>query len=273
MADILSAISGGFLASFGTTVLLYPYRDYAKFFDWKTSSPPDSNFVVSRYRGLVQNPSIPALIAAPFTSMMAVFTLFRTVFGVWVAAVLAGSTHACVKRGIKVYSNRMSEQTHRGPVYATASDAIKVGTARKGIFAWLQGSSVLLLPHVIWYGVPLAVLANRHDMKRRKEYRPSFGRDIWNAWMLHSFCGLLSAPLRNMFRSALHRTDYTEMKNLAQLVANEKSVWFEGYVIGSRMLREAGPAYFVTGSLRSSFMTSLPWAITFATYRFIGAPF
>lgn len=272
--DILAAISGGFLSSAATTLTLYPYRDYVKQFDWRTSTPPDPNYALSRYRGLAQNPGIVAIISAPFTVMMAIYNLLRPAFGITFAALFGGAVHGAAKRAVKVYSNRMMEQSHRGPVYATARDAISVGTARKGAWAWLQGYSAVLIPHVIWYSVPLWSLATRREMHRKRpEHRPGFGKDVWDAWRIHSFCGLLSAPFRNSFRSVIHRTDYNTLKTASEWVANEKAVWQEAYVVASRMLREAGPAYFFHGTIKSSFMTSLPWALTFAIYRAMHAPF
>jgi hypothetical protein len=272
--EAITCIAAAFLSSAGVTVGLYPYRDFVKHFDWKTSRPPEPTYILSRYKGMTQNVAIPMVLAIPFTALMSIFQLCRFFVGVNLAAVLASVGHATVKRAVKVFSNRMSEQTHRGPVYATPWDAVVVGMARKGSWAWLQGSSAVVLTHLIWFAIPLRMLANRSDMKRqRKDLRPGFGRDVWDAWRIHSFCGLLSAPIRNAFRSTLHRTDFTEIRTVSDLITHERALWHEANVVASRMFREAGPAYFLHGTIRCSFMTSLPWALTFATYRAVGAPF
>jgi hypothetical protein len=269
--EVFGAAFCGLTAHAATTVALYPYRDYVGLVTSRDPFPVKDpvSFMTSRYKGMLANPSIPVMIAVPMSATYTTFVAVHMLTGSnGVAGVFAGTSHALTKRAVKVFSNRMGEQSHRGPEYKTPMDAIRVGTQRRGIYAWIGGSTPMIAPHILWYGVPLMTLSHR----RRYSRKSSFGGDVYDAFKIHAFCSVLSAPFRNLFRSVLHRTDYTSLVTFQDFVSHEKSLYHEAYVVGSRMLREAGPMYFFQGNLKTVFRTSLPWAVSFALYRKMSGP-
>lgn len=267
-AGLCSFCSYGF-----TAAVLYPYRDYAKLVTNHNLFPVNDPvaFAVSRYKGMFANPSIPAVIAGPPTALYTAFVGTKRLTGSdMLAGMVAGTSHAAAKRAVKVFSNRMQKVDHRDRAeFPSPMDALRKGTQRHGAFSWVQGFSPLVVPHILWYGLPMVMLSRfRNDGPRGR----SFTRDVWTAFSLHSFCGFISVPFRNVFRSVLAKTDYNHLNSFTALVENEKALYHEAYVVGSRMLREAGPLYFFSGNFKTMFVTSLPWAIGFATYRKVGGP-
>ena len=269
--DVVGAAICSFSAYASTTVLMYPYRDMCKMVTNRDLFPvkDPANFALSRYKGMMTNPGIPATIAAPptalYTSYIATYSLTGSAM---FAGAIAGTSHAAAKRAVKVYSHRMSQQTHKGPEYPTAKDAIIRGTKTRGAFAWVQGTTPLIAPHVLWYGIPLVTLTGRRD----GPYGRSFFGDFYAAFKIHSFCSLLSVPFRNLFRPVLHRVDYSPIFTVNEFLAAEKALYYEAYVTGSRMLREAGPLSFFSGNVRAIFVSSVPWCVGFAMYRAFGGP-
>jgi hypothetical protein len=261
-----------FLAAYGVAVcsniVLYPLRDVVKFWTWSTAPELHWTFFYSRWKGMLLHPTLPLMISFPTASLYGTFRPVLDLTGSpFAAAVVASQAHALTKLWLSIYSRRIgsTEGIKGRRIYKGFRDCVVSTTKLHGGWSWFQGFSYMGAVHFLWYGMTMLQLS-----RASSPYQLGFSDDCFLAWQTHAFYGFVSAPFRNGFRSAAYVKDRHNIKSFADLLSYEKGVWTEGFKTIPTMVKERGPIYLVSGSLKVAFKTSLPWAVIFTGYRKMG---
>lgn len=252
-----------YFASVVVTATLYPYRDYVKSFNSHHPQVP-LDFVTHRYRGVAQNPQ-PILLLG--TQWAALFGSFSACSNDLASVICGGFCHATTKVVLRHLARRLQEKKNRhgDPLYDGIQSCIARATKDFGIASWFCGLSATTLISCSWHGGCLVLLRSRDRSS------PSFFSDWWAAFRLHSVFTLLSNPLRNSFRSALHSCERSGgVPSVLAFLQGEAAVFREAGNVAPTMLRTVGVKFFAEGALRTTFKTSIPFSLTYALFRFAG---
>ena len=266
----MDALGSAFFAQASSIVLLYPYRDYVSVHSFKNGLPwPDGNFFIDRYRGMLSNPSQPAILATPFATLFgAYFSTYRATESLVVAAIVGGTSFSFVKAATSVFAHRMGSTTGSASgklhfEYSSPLDMVRASTAKHGALAWFQGGLVLMPAHVIWHGFTAARLHASHHLTGP----PRFLDDWFMAARIHATGCFFSAPFRNIPRAALFAKDKVKCGTPLEFAQREVQVVRESAGAAQRVLRSEGPLAFFHGTLRGVFRTSIPFGFSFALWR------
>lgn len=266
----MSSILTGALAygsSAATIFALYPYRDLVKSVDVRR--PPRlkdlGEFCAKRYRGMLGSPSQPLLLATPHAALYFGYTL---VAGGAAGGVVGGVFFGYTKMFVRTVASRMNgsgfrynKLEQRG--YAGVLDCIASSAKHYGLLSFFPGALAASLVAVLWYGVSLAVL--------QQTYSRSFGEDVWSAFRIHALMAFLTAPVRNTLRSSMYHGERAGgVHAVRDYVAAETVVFREAGGVFRTMAREEGVRFFLNGVLRTTFKSSVPFAVTYAVFKALG---
>lgn len=259
-----------YLSALCTTFTLYPYRDYVKQVSRETFNKINLvEYSKWRYKGMMINYQQPLLLASPWGLLYAGFVGGNGgFFGVFMGSVLFG--HA--KTALKITSHRMNtggstyhKLGQRG--YASLSECARVCMKQFGVLSFFCGATAATLITMCWHGAALASL-RRYE---RSSYNSTFGGNFFDAFRAHAGLTVLTNPLRNVLRSGMHQRDRPGgVRNFSAFLACEKQVYQEGVGVFSAALRTEGISFFLHGALRTTFKTSLPFAVTYGLFKSLG---
>eukprot|EP00796_Vickermania_ingenoplastis_P004178 gene4178-3017_t len=256
-----------YVASLSTVFALYPYRDYVKMVTKENYNK--MNLVehsLWRYRGMMSNYSQPLLLATPWALLYAGFTALN---GNFTGALLGGTLFGVSKTAIRTVSSRMSGAgIQYSPVgrrgYSSVMECIRVSGTQFGPLSFVCGSSAAVLIAVCWHGATLATL-------RQNEHNSSFGSNFVEAFRAHAGLTFLTNPLRNTLSSGMFQRERPGgVKTLKDFFSAEKQVFKEGAAVFSAALRTEGISFFLGGTLRTIFKSSLPFGVTYALFKSLG---
>ncbi|CUG93856.1 mitochondrial carrier protein, putative [Bodo saltans] len=266
------------------TFALYPYRDLVKSWTWPPHVPPAS-FALARYQGFIENPGHLALLAS---GPVVLYTGYDIAGGGAGGAVVGGVLHSAWKTSMRMFSVRMRQQKRNGDaVYTSMIECIRTSTRSSGVWSWFPGLIMTALVSMSWHGAALVALSSRYDNRRHQSHHSRGGRgmggllsvdggggggsfvgDWWVAFRAHSFLAFLTCPIRNVCRSALHATERSGGVHTAQAwVAGETAIFREAAAVAPAMLKTQGISFFLHGSVRTMFKTSVPFGFTYAVFR------
>ncbi|GET92531.1 hypothetical protein, conserved [Leishmania tarentolae] len=266
----MSSVLTGTLAyasSAFTIVVLYPYRDFVKSANVRSlpCAKDLGDYCARRYTGMLQNPSQPMLLAAPQAALY-----FGYVFAAGGAAggLLGGFLFGYTKTFVRTVAHRMNGGASRynRPVqrgYSGPLDCIALSAKHYGVLSFFPGALAASVVGVLWYGISLAVL--------QQTYSRSFIEDLWNAFRVHALLTFLTAPMRNTMRSSMYPGERSGgVHTVRDYVATEVAVFREAGGVFLSMAREEGLRFFFHGTLRTTFKSSVPFAVTYALFKAIG---
>ncbi|KPA85859.1 hypothetical protein ABB37_00185 [Leptomonas pyrrhocoris] len=266
----MSSVLTGALAygsSVATVFALYPYRDLVKAFDVqrlpKMSDMVD--FCMKRYRGMLSSPSQPLLLGTP---QAALYFGYAAGAGGASGAVLGGFLYGYTKMFVRTVAHRMNgggsrynKLEQRG--YSGVLDCVTSSAKHFGALSFFPGALAASIIGVLWYGISLAVL--------QQTYSSSVGGDFWNAFRIHALMTFLTTPVRNSMRSAMHHSERSGgLRSFRDYVAAETAVFRETGGIVRTMAREEGLRFFLHGVVRTTFKSSVPFAVTYALFKAVG---
>lgn len=266
----MSSLLTGVLAygsSVATVFALYPYRDFVKAFDIQRIPKMSDmgEFCMKRYKGMLTTPSQPLLLGTPQAALY-----FGYVLGAGGAsgAVLGGFFFGYMKMFVRTVAYRMNgggsryhKLEKRG--YTGMVDCITSSAKHFGVLSFFPGALAASILGILWYGISLAVL--------QQSYSNSFGGDVWNAFRIHALMTFLTAPVRNTMRSATQHSERSGgLRSFRDYVAAETAVFREAGGIFRNAAREEGVRFFLHGVLRTTFKSSLPFAMTYAVFKAVG---
>lgn len=267
----MDALLQGFLAylsSLGTIFFLYPYRDFVKIA--RVEIFRNTNFIEFskwRYRGLLANYQQPLLLALPWGLLYAGFSLSNGgLCGVLLGSALFGNT----KTAIKIISDRMNGKSNnycalQARSFSSITECIKYSKSQFGFLSFFCGGTAATLISICWHGATLA------SLKRSERSSSSFGGNFFDAFRTHAGLTFLTQPLRNVLRSGMHQRDRPGgVRGFLAYLKCEKQVFLEGAGVLSSALRTEGIPFFLHGALRTTFKTSVPFALTYSVFRSIG---
>lgn len=252
----------GYMASVTTTIILFPYRDYVKAFDARAVRRVDPvSFCAARYRGMLFQPSQPLLIALPSGLLYTGFLLGN---GSVSGAFCGGALHGLGKVGVRTLAYRWNLSHRPKEVsYKSVLKCLQQSVKHYGALSFFSGASATIVISTAWHGTTLVALQRCGER--------GFFESWWDAFRTHSFLTFVTSPLRNTFRSALFSRERSSgIHNASTFLAGEAAILKEAKGVFSNMLRTEGVRFFVGGVLRSTFKTSLPFGLTFATFSLIG---
>ena len=265
MADSALDACRGYASSALSTVLMYPLRDLVKHHTLQSvGGALRPEFFRQRWRGMLQHPSQPLLIALPWGALYAVgstTTSSPLFFGLGAALFAAG------KLFVRNTAVRMSMTNRRrdAALFPSYSQCWIEGTKRFGVFSWVAGWSPVFAVSILWHALALHQLAGAESAPR------SFAGDALVAFRVHFFLGLLTQPLRNVTRSAMPRAAAHTVPTLRSFYSGEVALWREAIgVLRSVPRSDVGPRFLVHGAVRDALKGSLPFALTYATFRLLG---
>ncbi|CAJ1034243.1 hypothetical protein, conserved [Leishmania lindenbergi] len=266
----MSSVLTGVLAygsSLFTIVALYPYRDFVKSVDVRHLPRATSlgDYCVKRYRGMLGSPSQPMLLAAPHAALYFGY-LFAA--GGTAGGLLGGFLFGYTKTFVRTVAHRMNgggsrynQLEQRG--YSGLLDCIVLSAKHYGVLSFFPGALAASAVGILWYGISLAAL--------QQTYSRSFGEDLWTAFRIHALLTFLTAPVRNTVRSSTYRNERSGgVHTLRDYVAAEAAVFREAGGVFRSMAREEGLRFFFNGALRTTFKSSVPFAVTYALFKAIG---
>jgi hypothetical protein len=243
--------------------LMYPYRDYVKIYEFNRTGLIDARFMMVRYRGMVLNPHQAFFLAVPWT------LLYAGCDGTAAGAALGGVSFAGAKVFVRKLAHRMatlSNQRGRSFMYHSTLDCIRRSTREQGFYSWFAGLCATSLIAVLWHGAALLRLC-----ERRSEPRLGFVDDLIAATSIHGSAALLTTPLRNVFRSALHDVERAGgVKSLGGFSAGERAIFIEAAGVTRHAFRNQHFRFFFEGAFRTVCKTSVPFGVAFALYRAAG---
>ncbi|KAG5492440.1 hypothetical protein JKF63_01018 [Porcisia hertigi] len=266
----MSSVLTGALAyasSVATIVALYPYRDFVKSADLRNlpRAKDLGDYCLKRYKGILGSPSQPMLLAVPHAALY-----FGYVFAAGGAAgsLLGGFLFGYAKTFVRTVSHRMNgggcrynKLEVRG--YSGPLNCIALSAQHYGVLSFFPGALAASLVGVLWYGISLAVL--------QQTYSRSFGEDLWSAFRIHALLTFLTAPVRNAMRSSTYWSERPGgVHALRDYVAAERAVFREMGGVFRSMARDEGFRFFFNGVLRTTFKSSVPFAVTYALFKSMG---
>lgn len=264
------------VASVASTCLWYPYRDFVKAWSWPPHLPPVS-FATARYLGLAQNPGQVAVLSS---GPVALFTSFDLVGGGATGAVCGGLAHATWKTSMRMLSSRMKQQKRNGdPVYAGLADCIRTCTKASGIWSWFPGLMLTGVISMSWHGAALVALSHNqrgasgaHHTRGRRlgggGAPGTFVGDWWSAFRVHAFLAFVTCPLRNTCRSSLYASERSGgVRTFQAWMAGEHAILKEAMGVAPSMIKTQGISFFLHGSMKTTFKSSVPFGFTFALFR------
>lgn len=263
MPHLMTAFAASLVASCSTTIALYPYRDFVKHFS--SSSPTvnlHSTFAVSRWRGMLTNPSQPLLLSSPWVALL---TLHSVSAGGLPGALIAGMGFASMKVFMNTVGRRMSatRNRHGDLLYPSLGAALTKSTAQYGLWSWFAGWTATAMIATLWHG---AALSSLRGTRWRKT---SWIEDAWYGFRMSSFFMFISTPVRNSFRSALYSVERSGgVHSFSSWVQGEKAIFQEAAGV-ARSTFHLGLSFWFGGSFQTMFKTCLPFGIMYANYRLL----
>ncbi|CCW68799.1 unnamed protein product [Phytomonas sp. Hart1] len=254
-----------YLANLVVVFGLYPYRDYIKGFDAARRTVPNpSRFCMYRYWGMMKNPSQPLLLAAPQGLLYFGYALGS---GGSTGAILGGIFSGYAKVFVSTIARRMSVSSRYNRLdrltYSSFLNCVISSSRHYGVLSFFMGGLATSFIAVLWHGVSLAVLSQMP--------RNGMLESTWDAFRIHSLLTFLSNPVRNTFRSSLaSRERAGGVQCLRNYAAGEAAIFREAGGVFLTMWRTKGVSFFLNGVLLTTFKTSVPFAITYGTFRFFG---
>ncbi|CCW64782.1 unnamed protein product [Phytomonas sp. EM1] len=264
----MSALATGaiaYLANFVVVFGLYPYRDYVKGFDVTRRSVNNlPQFCMNRYRGMLNNLSQPLLLAAPQGFLYFGYVLG---FGGFTGAILGGIFAGYTKVFVGTVARRMSVGSRYNRMdclsYSSVLDCIISSYRHYGALSFFMGGLATSLIAVLWHGVSLAVL--------NQTYSKGILESTWDAFRIHALMTFLSNPIRNMFRSSLVQCERSGgVRSIRGYATGEVAIFKEAGAVFLTMWRTEGVPFFLHGVLRTTFKTSVPFAIAYGLFRSMG---
>ncbi|KEG10570.1 hypothetical protein DQ04_03551010 [Trypanosoma grayi] len=253
----------GYAASLVSTFVLYPYRDYTKIFSIHSIPRVDPiQYTLVRYKGMLQNPSQPLLLALPWGLLYGGFVLGS---GLVPGALCAGALHGVAKVSVRTIARRMGGPRSRYDevAYKSLLHCIRQSTKQYGVLSFLSGVLATALISSVWHGAALVALQrSRHH---------NFFEAWWDAFRVHAFLTFATNPIRNTFRSALYNTERAGgVHSFSAFMAGEVAVFKEAAGVLKNMVRTEGVPFFLNGVLRTTFKSSVPFGFTFALFWSFG---
>ncbi|KAK7198249.1 hypothetical protein NESM_000781900 [Novymonas esmeraldas] len=266
----MSSVITGALA-YGSSAItifaLYPYRDLVK--SVNVRHPPRARdlggYCAARYKGMLGNPSQPLLLAAPHAALYFGYVLAA---GGAAGGILGGLLFGYTKTFVRTVAYRMNgggvrykklEQRE----YSGLLDCVASSAKHYGALSFFPGALAASMVAVLWYGIPLAVL--------QQSYSRSFGDDLWSAFRIHALMTFLTSPVRNTLRSSMHPSERAGgVHAFRDYAAAEMSVFREAGGVLRSMAREGGLRFFLNDVLRTTFKSSVPFAVTYALFKAMG---
>ncbi|KAG5466608.1 hypothetical protein LSCM1_00773 [Leishmania martiniquensis] len=266
----MSSLLTGALA-YGSSVFiifaLYPYRDLVKSVDVRhlPAAKDLGYYFAKRYRGMLGSPSQPMMLAAPHAALY-----FGYVFaaGGATGCLLGGFLLGYTKTFVRTVAHRMNgadsryrKLGQRG--YSGLLDCIVLSMKHYGVLSFFPGALAASAVGVLWHGISLAVLQQTRSR--------SFGEDFWNAFRIHALLTFLTAPMRNTVRSSTYHSERPGgVHALRGYVAAEVTVFREAAGVFRSSAQEEGLRFFFNGVLRTTFKSSVPFALTYSLFKFMG---
>ena len=258
-----------FACNYGVTILYYPMRDWVKGSGFTYQQKVNFKYLSVRYQGMIFNPSFPTLLSVPMACMVQSYHWVLAATGsTFVSAQIGALMFSVAKVMVATYARRIGSSTQgmkAKPLYNNMAECLRASTARYGVWSWLAGGSVVISANALWYGMTLYQLARVQPIVQQ-----GFTEDFFISWQTHAMWAFVSAPIRNGWRTARAVTDRTPLRSWSDFVAHEKGVFTEGKNVVNSMVKEQGPIYLVRGTLRTWMKTSLPFALTYSSYRLFG---
>jgi hypothetical protein len=266
MSSLLTAALA-YGSSVATVFTLYPYRDFVKTFGLQRlpKAGDIGDFCLKRYKGMLSSPSQPLLLGTPQAALYLGYVIGA---GSASGAVLGGFFFGYTKIFVRTVAHRMNggglrynKLEQRG--YSGMLDCITFSAKHFGVLSFFPGSLAASIVGTLWYGISLAVL--------QQTYSSSFGGDFWNAFRIHALMTFLTAPVRNTMRSATYHNERSGgVRSFREYVAAETAVFRETSGIFRTMAQEEGLRFFFQGAVRTTFKSSVPFAVTYALFKAIG---
>lgn len=265
----METVSNGclaYMASLISTYGLYPYRDFVKAFDLRHMPSMDAkHFCLSRYRGMAKNPSQPLLLAAPQGMLYFGYTLGGYgVSGAFMGGLLMGLAKTfvgTVARRMNGVGGGYNQLQHKH--YTSLLDCVYSSAKQFGTLSFFAGGAASSIIAILWHGLTLFVL------QRTVEH--GFWENFWDAFRTHALFSFFTSPVRNTLRSAMSPRERSGgVHSIQQYMAGESAIFVEGAGVLRSMFRTEGISFFMSGSLRVAFKTSVPFAFTYAVFRAVG---
>eukprot|EP00758_Cryptobia_borreli_P016191 Tbor_TRINITY_DN6085_c1_g1::TRINITY_DN6085_c1_g1_i1::g.10778::m.10778 len=255
----MTAIIEAFAASSVTTFLLYPYRDFCKYFNHQNPFQNiNGTFALSRYRGMIENPSQPVLLSLPNTALLSIYTYYPSGGG----AVGGGFLHGVIRNAIRVHIAYMQVTDH--------VTRAKIGRPNN-VLSFFVGFSVAGLLSALTNGIAVQQCYYGSSGRSRMGYSgnaiSTLLSDWWYVYRSHVFMTFITAPLRNAFGSVVSvPLRAGGIRSLQELMHSEVALYKEAGTVASRMFRDQGIVYFLRGTLLTSFKVSVPFGFCCALY-------
>lgn len=264
----MDAIANGaiaYVASVATVFGLYPYRDFVKISNVRDMPSINvKHFCVDRYRGMATNPTQPMLLAAPPGLLYLGYVLGA---GGFTSAILGGFFFGISKMSVATVARRMGGKSRYDRLshksYTSLIDCVKESRRQYGLLSFFSGGVAASMIAILWHGTSLAVL--------QQGFHRSFLGDCWDAFRIHALLALLTTPIRNGFRSALSSAERSGgVPGIREFVAGEVAVFSEASGVFRHAARSKGLPFFLHGVIRTTFKTSVPFAITYGLFKALG---
>ncbi|CAD2214673.1 hypothetical protein AGDE_01731 [Angomonas deanei] len=256
-----------YCSSVFTVFALYPYRDFVKQFDLDSFRKLNYvNFAKYRYRGMLENPSQPLLLAAPQG-----FLYFGYVLGGGnvLGALLGGVLHGNAKMCVATVARRMSggDARYRGienKGYSSIANCVMKSGKHFGFFSFFAGGAAASLISMLWHGSTLVMLQRSYSGE-------GFFSNTFSAFSAHAFMTFLTTPVRNVFRSSLSSVERSGgVKSAQAYILGEGAIFREAVSVGKNAFFSGEIRFFLNGVLQTTFKTSVPFAVTYGIFKWAG---
>lgn len=269
----METLPTAFLSQCAINLFFYPYRDYVKTSNFRGTIPmvaPD--YILQRWKGMITQPVQLTLVSLPTAFLLSSYVGIWNATHMWfLATVLSGCSFTVTKSAVRVLAIRMESVQGKSNrmhfEYNSMPECIVKSTKRFGFLSWFQGSCVTCPAYILWHAVAIHRLHSHGHLTAA----PGFFDDLWSAFHYSATGSVISAPIRNTFKTALYVVDRGDRQNLYSFAKREVNIIQEGVATTRRMLQEQGPHYLFRGNLRVIFRTSVPFAFWFAAWRQLSA--
>eukprot|EP00759_Apiculatamorpha_spiralis_P008323 PhF_6_TR1533/c0_g1_i1/m.2801 len=260
----IDTVLTSYTSAFTTTIAYFPIRALlstpGSFQTASGSSLITPEYFITRYKGIVTNPSQPALLALPISYQYLCCSsgnVFGTVFG--------GIGHGILQNFIAALAARMGETDNKYRyVYTSNLACFKESTAKYGVWSWMLGSSLKSCTMFLLYALPLSHLM----MTARPSNQSNFFMDLVHGSLLGCWGVLLSTPTRFMHHAVLSRNFYfLGCHTPQQFLVSEQNNIREGFNVLKTTVMKEGPRNLLRGNVRKCGKTAVPFGLIWALYR------
>ena len=258
-------------------------------------------FYTDRWKGMVRHVEQPALIAIGPAMLYGLVILASSYTSkqrslVFPCLLTGAFAHASCNTVLYLLAQRMRDTDHRGRFrYPTLWLCLQQSTHSMGFWAWIPGSTLLMISHLWTYALPLLFLLKNEKESLKRQARG--GRKVvqkqtispvssLGSFMAHWFHGLvlsalgvtLATPFRVIHQSVVRGSREVSLNSPRQWLRYEYANWWEGLRVLSTCRSRDGLLNYLLQPQKISSLprtigkVSVPFGFSWALYRAFEGP-